>query len=334
MKNIKQLSFTVLFSAVLCGCQLRHFSPSGFLKNGLETKNLSMFQKSSTKIAESYIKYDSDTALSKKIRKFSKGYYVVKLKDVKKSLEEELKRVDYASKKVYTEKDRTKDDIELTVYEVDNRLDPSYTDKLMYLIFLDDKRVLYHSPYLKNTLKSGDIGKVSWKDFPRRSKKGKLKKQKKYTRKTDSFFKLGDVEYAYNSVMRGYYKITKDSILMWFERETDKKNRIRLLRMDFSYEFDKRWNLVNELSFKHAMINDTDVAIDQTFNKDSITFEYDEKPFRLLLVSDKVNDKGEMEKLIIQDIDIDNGKRKYKVKRINKRENVFIEESLDNIFTF
>lgn len=328
---MKKIIGIILLICALMACQLRKFSKGNVLINGLNG-DLKCIQENSIEIAKSY-KYfgDSEIEYTHNLRKFDDGMYMVRMIEEKVLLNDEIQKIKYSKKREITKNNNLK----IVKYKFIKSIDPSFSDKLIYIIFLDNNRVLYHSPYRKNYAKLGHIEKVNLKNIPKFNKAGTLKMQKKYARKTMHYFKLGDVQYDYNSTMRGYYKIKNDTLMMWFEREIDKKG-IRLLRMDFlvnKIDIETGFKKFDNLTFFRAMINNNFVKLDTAFNTNSIKFDYTSNPFRLLLAQRKKENKLEM--LIVKKIIDTNNVRTYKVLTSEKlNRTVEVIEKLDSIYTF
>lgn len=151
--------------------------------------------------------------------------------------------------------------IRTTVSQASDSLLPPFSDKLSYLVFLDDHRVMYHSPYRKNYLKTGTYGKVTTNRATHRDTPG-------YARSTENFIKLG-TRFEFNSFRRGYYKRRDDQLLVCLELNTTRKEcpyPTTLLLMKFRTLEDAATRHVASLIFTQAWYENDSIDITETFS--------------------------------------------------------------------
>ena len=154
----------------------------------------------------------------------------------------------------------SRETIPATVSRSSDTLLPPFSDKLVYLVFLDDHRVIYHSPYRKNYLKTGTFGKVT-------TRRESTSCKPRYAHTTENFIKLGP-RYEYNSVHRGYYKLDGNELLMCLELNSQRKKcayPTELMLLKFKTLPSVTAPKIRSLIFDYAWYEDRRIRIDSVF---------------------------------------------------------------------
>ncbi|WP_337043391.1 hypothetical protein [Emticicia sp. 17c] len=277
-------------------CTIKKFSSNRLFYKALhdekmDYEGLKEIVKDSEKTVDEYSDTSTNMALVEKLHKFDEGAYMVKILETETSVAPE--RIKTVSKfphqknaeeiPVQSESKMRKDTILATVFKVNDSVKIDSASKIIYLVFLDNNRVLFHSPYRKKLLKKGNDS------LDLKNHTYKIKKPVGFVRETEEFFKLGS-DYEYNSVMRGYYKIdSKRGLSIWLETyvESEKlmgKKKMVITRLNFRYV--QSGNKIESLRFKSASFRDTFINVDQTFEKfgeEGIEFKFHPESFKLLL---------------------------------------------------
>lgn len=227
----------------------------------------------------------ADSSLSNQLLKFNEGCYMVRIMEDEITLlpqKDTLKL--YPHKKdseieIIPRRNKSRpDSIYATTHKINNSIAKDSSDKIIYLIFLDNNRVLYHSPYRNKKIKTGNdsIALSKFKYNPGHPKS--------FVRETEVFFKLG-YDHEFNSIQRGYYKINnKHGLSVWLETYLEKK-KIVLTRLNFTYL--KEGDTIKSIRFRTAYFRDSFVNINATFEnfgKEGIEFKFYPTRFKLLLL--------------------------------------------------
>lgn len=257
--------------SIICSCNIFKYSDTLQLSNALIKKEVNdNISKDSRNTAEAYNRIEGNAKIAQKLYKFDEGCYLIKIKN------------DIISIPPPSKNRKIRDDsVLITNHTTDNNLDLTVADKLMYLTFIDNERLFFHSPYQTNFIKSGQFGRVKPKTL-----NGKIR-TKAYVRNTNSYFKLG-FNFEFNSVKRGYYKFDNNGQLnVWLETYFEKK-KIVLTQLKFKTEIVD--NKIETLKLvDNATFRDKHIPIEKTFEEDfKIDFDYLNKPMRLLLVRKNV----------------------------------------------
>jgi|GEM_PF-3702207 len=190
-----------------------------------------------------------DTTAHDNLLRFQEGCYLLRLENTEDTVRV-LNRREKPSRNVVT----------ITTSTASDTLLPPFCDKLSYLIFLDDHRVMYHSPYRKNYLKTGTFGKVN-------NRRNQADDTPNYARTTENFFKLG-TRYEYNSCRRGYYKLAGNQLMVCLElNQVTKKCPYpsELLLLRFTTLPNPVSRKIETLVFNFAWYNGQPINISQTF---------------------------------------------------------------------
>jgi hypothetical protein len=173
-------------------------------------------------------------------------------------------------------------------YRVENKLADSLTDQLMYLVFLDDKRVLYHSPYRSVYFKNGLTDSAKIASVLQDDRFLKSPKTYVFDKNNVRYFKLG-FDYEFNSVKRGYYKICKQGnnfeLRVWLETYIEKA-KIVLTEMRFSTATNN--GIITAINFKESWFRNQEVNT-RTFdlNRTSAQLKLLNLPFHLLVINNQ-----------------------------------------------
>lgn len=299
---------------LLLGCSYQHFAPAGTLYKALHsTETDTSLTKDSQKIIAHFQQFRHDPAKARQLLRFQQGCYLLQMDDdiIK------LPRIDGTNK----------DSIAVTGFKIANA-DTVFanTDYVIYLVFLDQQRVLYHSPYRRIYFKDGASN-----DSVNVNQWGKLN-AKRYAAKTLNYFKLG-IDTDYSSVRRGYYKIDRDGhIGIWLEtyledvKDTDGK-RIVLTEIELSSH--ARHDTIRTMHIKKFWYRDESINIKRLdFNRTPAEFHLHKRPFKLLVMTDgKVS--------IIDSISQDATHRFYfPQKRQNIRPAALKPEKITDVYTY
>lgn len=293
MKKIYTISILLFLMIITDSCIVKKDSSGQKLFRILHDPAMSYTSleeqvKDSKNTATAFSDENADISLSNKLLKFNEGCYMVRIMEDEVTLLPQKDTI-----KVYPHKNDSEitivprrnksrpDSIYATTHKINNLLPKDSSDKIIYLIFLDDNRVLYHSPYRNKKIKSGndsiDISKFKYNPGHPKS----------FVRETEVFFKLG-YDYEFNSVQRGYYKINnKHGLSIWLETYIEKE-KIVLTRLNFRYTIKN--NQVESIRFRSSYFRDSFVSIDDTFEnfgKGGVEFKFYPNQFKLLLLKDK-----------------------------------------------
>ncbi len=284
-------------SLILLSCQnIVTFSKPGELSRVLydEEVNIgSILSKPDMLLKNEYKRFKEDTSYIPK--RFNKGIYMARW---------------FGSDSIHYVEKRNKvvngSEIELVDFELNNNLSPWAVDKIQYLSFIDNNRVIFYSPMHKIKIKTGEE-KIQNLRFTNNNK---------FARRTTNFLKIG-FNKDFKTVKRGYYKVNKDSLFIVLEH-SNFKSKIELIGLKF-----KRNSKLDNLELSNVYFRNMaqDTAI---FNKYQYLF-YPIKTKMMLIhnnepmVIDSIGNKGDS--IFYHSIG----------KHLNK---ILIKESKNNKFTF
>lgn len=275
--------FIISFLLLLNSCTIKRFSDGDKLRRLLLTKtdefNKRLKKNESIDALHKFRALKNDTT-NAGLRMFDEGGYVLRIENDERD----------SIKRIRRDTTRAIEYVTVVGSKSNDSLNPVLSDKISYLVFLDDERVLYHSPYRKIYVKGGDFGRV----------KTMRPYSKKYVKDTDNYFKLGTY-LEYNSCRRGYYKMTKVSknsskrylqVCLEISGGRGYKSPSELVTLSFFVK-EKDGKVIG-LVLNQAYFKDNFIDIDNTFksfalaNESSknanLNFSFYAKPFKLLLV--------------------------------------------------
>jgi hypothetical protein len=260
----------------LLGCSYQQFAPAGVLYKALHLTEIdTMLTKDSQKLITHFQQFQHDTAKARQLLRFQAGCYLLQMDDdtIK------LPRTDSTDK----------DSILVTGFKIANGDSVlSTTDYVIYLVFLDQQRVLYHSPYRRIYFKDGASN-----DSLNVNKWGTIK-PKRYADKTLNYFKLG-IDLDYSSVRRGYYKIDRNGrVGIWLEtylEEVKDKVGKRIVLTELELSTQSRRDTIRSMQVKKFWYRDESINVKRLdFNRTSAEFLLHRRPFKLLVMNEgKVN---------------------------------------------